>query len=340
MNKYWKWICLMFVCVIAIFILRIEREVKISSIFLETTTTTTKSYNFIFVGDMMVARGVEKYKEGSFNYLGENIKNEFNNTDFVVGNLEGPIIENAPDIKHGSFVFAFDKEVINFLRSLNFNILSLANNHTNNQGIVGYNSTIKFLNESNINTFGHYNLCDKEASIYHKDNFYFIGFNLTFGDNGCTENILNIIKEVKQENLNNFIILYPHWGEEYSLTSNSTQQKLAHQFVDSGADLIVGSHSHVIQEIELYKNKLIFYSLGNFIFDQYFSSDTQQGLVVKLKKQGSNLVFDLVLVKGARSKLEYIQGEEKEKVLARLAKDSSEELTKMIENDKIELNNN
>jgi poly-gamma-glutamate synthesis protein (capsule biosynthesis protein) len=75
----------------------------------------------------------------------------------------------------------------------------------------------------------------------------------------------------------------PHWGAEYGLKSNKRQQDFAHALIDSGADLIVGSHPHVVQEIEPYNGKYIFYSLGNFIFDQYFSKNTQQGLALLLE---------------------------------------------------------
>jgi len=94
---------------------------------------------------------------------------------------------------------------------------------------------------------------------------------------------LSEIKRIKTEKLADLIIVYPHWGTEY-LTSHpdKRQTDLAHQFIDSGADIIIGSHPHVIQPIEIYKEKPIFYSLGNFVFDQYFSKETMQGLMLKL----------------------------------------------------------
>ena len=77
------------------------------------------------------------------------------------------------------------------------------------------------------------------------------------------------------------------------MTNSLAQQKLAHQIIEAGADLIIGHHPHVVQNIEKYQGKLIFYSLGNFIFDQYFSLETQQGLAVGLEVHPDKLIFRL-----------------------------------------------
>ena len=73
-----------------------------------------------------------------------------------------------------------------------------------------------------------------------------------------------------------------HWGEEYKKIHNAYQEKLAHAVIDAGADLIIGHHPHVSEDVEQYKGKYIVYSLGNFVFDQNFSEDTRNGLVVKV----------------------------------------------------------
>jgi poly-gamma-glutamate synthesis protein (capsule biosynthesis protein) len=120
------------------------------------------------------------------------------------------------------------------------------------------------------------------------------------------------------------------------LTSNHIQKDLAHKFIDAGADLIIGSHPHVVQEVGLYKNKLIFYSLGNFIFDQYFSVDTQQGLMVGY--DGSN--YYLIPIQGNRSALSFMNNDKSKEFLRELAKRSVPELTNMIEGGKIKLIDN
>ncbi len=93
-----------------------------------------------------------------------------------------------------------------------------------------------------------------------------------------------------------FLIVSIHWGVEYTKTASDFIQNEAHRYVDAGADFIWGHHPHVIQNSELYNGVPIYYSLGNFVFDQYWSEDTQEGLVVGLKIQGDNVTTVEVLV--------------------------------------------
>ena len=84
-----------------------------------------------------------------------------------------------------------------------------------------------------------------------------------------------------------YTVVYAHWGNENGFKVNDRQQKLGHQMTDAGADLVVGMHSHVVQPIEKYKNGLILYSLGNFVFEQQYSR--QKDTVVanlRLDQQG------------------------------------------------------
>jgi poly-gamma-glutamate synthesis protein (capsule biosynthesis protein) len=89
-------------------------------------------------------------------------------------------------------------------------------------------------------------------------------------------NLSTIIANAKKQV--DVLVMSFHWGTEYS-PANAHQESLAHQAVDAGADIIVGSHPHVMERIETYKGKPIFYSLGDFIFDQYFSPYTMEGMV-------------------------------------------------------------
>jgi len=80
--------------------------------------------------------------------------------------------------------------------------------------------------------------------------------------------------------------VYTHWGVEYSPATDS-EKKLAHEFIDAGAEIVIGSHPHVVQEHEVYKGKNIYYSLGNLIFDQYFSDAVDHGLTLQVPIAGS-----------------------------------------------------
>lgn len=297
-----------------------------------------KTETFLFVGDIMLARGVrDRIEKNGFNALLVNVKEAFRGVDYIVGNLEGPIIQDAPNVPHDSLQFFFDSDSVGFLKRHNFNILSLANNHTDNyKKEVGFGSTVSLLAEKNIATFGHYNSCDIKYGYNDKNN-YFLAFNLVGGDYGCSNIVLENIKKIKKQNKNSFVILYPHWGKEYQATSGYMQKSLARKFIDQGADLIIGSHPHVIQDIEVYKNKLIFYSLGNFIFDQYFSRETQVGLMVGLSKKESILSYYLIPFKSDKSVVNFLSNSEADALLKKISEKSSKELTLMIEKGTIEL---
>jgi poly-gamma-glutamate synthesis protein (capsule biosynthesis protein) len=91
-------------------------------------------------------------------------------------------------------------------------------------------------------------------------------------------------------------VLFAHWGEEYVPKATARQERLAHAFVDAGADMIIGAHPHIVEPIEIYKNKAIFYSLGNFMFDQYFSYATTHGVAVHVEWGDERTRFTLIPV--------------------------------------------
>jgi poly-gamma-glutamate capsule biosynthesis protein CapA/YwtB (metallophosphatase superfamily) len=80
----------------------------------------------------------------------------------------------------------------------------------------------------------------------------------------------------------NFVIVSMHSGTEYAPRPNKRQQQFARAAIDSGAELVLGHHPHVVQTAEIYKGKYIFYSLGNFVFDQMWSRQTREGLMLKI----------------------------------------------------------
>lgn len=255
--------------------------------------------NMLFLGDTMFGRSVESLSKLNINYPFEKIKDNdiFKNKDIIYTNLEGPIMDPNIKTKNGSTIFSFPKYSVDVLKNNNINLVSLSNNHLQDYGLNGYKQTKKFLEESDINFFGDY--YNQEHNIFFKKNingkdFIFFGINMINFDfeKDLTENkkyIIDIIEKTKQENPDTFFIAFPHWGNEYKIKSNSIQQDFAYELIDNGVDLIIGTHPHVTQEYEVYNNKYIFYSLGNFIFDQYFSEETQESIAIKLKTKNQKL---------------------------------------------------
>ena len=137
--------------------------------------------------------------------------------------------------------------------------------------------------------------------------------------------------------LKKFLIIFMHWGQEYQFANSYSQQNLSHKMIDAGADLIIGCHPHVVQNIEIYKEKLVFYSLGNFILDQYFSEETQQGLAVKLEIYTEKLVFRLFPIQSHLSQPSLMEKEKADKFLEALSQRSSQELAGEIKAGTIEI---
>lgn len=256
----------------------------------------------IAVGDMMLDRSVYLHTLAAkdFYFPFENIGEFLMDADITVGNLEGSITTNT-SIANGKggdrFYFTFSPKFIEPLKQY-FDVVSLANNHTLNFRQEGLDQCRDFLTQANIAYFGSPTNSSDELSVTLEKNgvtFAFVGFhelvNYGFED---------IVEEIKRlRNSVDVIIAYPHWGNEY-VTTNPTKIQIneAHALIDAGADSIIGTHPHVIEPIEIYKDKIIFYSLGNFIFDQYFSEETQQGLVIdmNIEKIEKQVTIDYTLV--------------------------------------------
>jgi len=175
--------------------------------------------------------------------------------------------------------FVFQPELIEELKNYNFNFFNLANNHFSDQGQQGVEETRENLTNLDFNYSGCIDRQVGECSskILELNNYKIgmAGFSMVYGKFNQTE-AEKIIQDLKKQT--DLVIVNIHWGVEYTHYQNNLQKQIAHSFIDQGADMIIGHHPHVVQGMEIYQNKPIFYSLGNFIFDQYFSPDTQEGL--------------------------------------------------------------
>jgi poly-gamma-glutamate synthesis protein (capsule biosynthesis protein) len=256
-----------------------------------------KNIKILFVGDLMFDRGIRYYaeKNGGNDFIFEKIKDELLKYDFVVANLEGTIT-NEKSISAGTipgstnnYFFTFDPSVAKTFYKNNIKMVNMGNNHILNFKESGLVSTKKYLEKENIEYFG--GPFENKSIIKDFDGFKiaFLSYNEFLGKGiPFTINQIKITKPVVD-----IVILYTHWGAEYIKTPSDYQKKLAHQFIDAGADIIIGSHPHVIQTTEKYNGKMIYYSLGNFIFDQHFSEDVKNGLgvVIEINKQKKQISF-------------------------------------------------
>ncbi len=256
-------------------------------------TTSTPQISIQLFGDMMLDRNVAKVMGNKgLDYVFENLKGQenrfFYGADLFIANLEGPFAPARVKTSK-SIAFRFDPALAAQLKKYNFSGFSLANNHSLDMSLANYDFTKKILEQNNLGYFGHEIKTDKE-NIWVANNLpepvAFVGINFTEGEVSRNK-IKEIIVHAKKQAPN--VVVMPHWGQEYDRVSNERERQWAHDLVDAGVTAVVGAHPHVIQEMEIYKNAPIFYSLGNFVFDQYFSTDTQEGLSVGLTLAGGRV---------------------------------------------------
>jgi poly-gamma-glutamate synthesis protein (capsule biosynthesis protein) len=270
----------------------------------------------LFVGDMMFDRGVANHITNfGIDSIFEDAQTLFQNKDMIVGNLEGTITDfpSVSQVNNQLLKFTFNPKIAEHLKQNNFTHLSLANNHSADFGLEGFEQAKNYLTKNNLEYFGSAVNSGKLSTIQKvgDKNICLVGYHDLYTFN--PEPVLNEIKNIRVECF--YIVVMPHWGDEYEVVQNQRQTDLAHQFIDAGADLIIGAHPHVVQQYENYKDKPIFYSLGNFVFDQDFSYNTRRGLAVYLELSEKEQKFTLIPVNIERAEVSISNGEDKQNTL-------------------------
>lgn len=258
-------------------------------------TNTASEAKILFVGDMNFDRYIRQAvnKRGS-DYLFSCIDPLLKDADFVVGNLEGPIT-SYKSISEGTVMgmpenyrFTFPTTTAQLLFQHNIKVVNIGNNHINDFGSEGISSTQKYLTDAGVSYFGG---LVGNTSIYRVSddgiNLSFINYNQFGGDS--PEKTAELI--ASEHAAGRKVIVYTHWGEEYTAPTERVRS-IAKLFANNGADLIVGSHPHVIQEHEMLGDTPVYYSLGNFIFDQYFDSNVIKGLALLVHISKNKITID------------------------------------------------
>lgn len=264
------------------------------------------SVTFLAVGDIMMSRGVNSVIARTNDPLHpfKSLTELLNSTDFNFGNLESPISGSESAGPMHSLVFNAPLRNVAGLKKYNFKVLNLANNHALDQRATGLHNTRRVLAENDINYLGVGENLDEawEPKVITINGLKlgFLGASYaSVNDGGVTRN--NLVARIedteylknsitKLKTMADFVLVTMHAGIEYTRTPHQPQIDFAHTAIDCGADIVIGAHPHWIQTIEKYKDKYIFYSLGNFIFDQEWSKDTKEGLVLKISLQGYQVI--------------------------------------------------
>lgn len=244
-------------------------------------------------GDCTLGTDTNFGYEGSFQYeldvynndyshIMSNVKNIFENDDYTIVNLETTFTESNFKADKGSGVayhFKGPKEYVNILTSSSIEGVTVSNNHIYDYGEQGFKDTIDTLRENNLDYCGEgYKILKEIKGI----KIGFLGYQGWIDSEELKNTIREDIKELR-DNGAKIVIPYFHWGEEKAFEPNETQMNLARYSIDSGADMVLGSHSHVIGTLENYKEKLIAYSLGNFSFGGNFNPSDKRTFILQSK---------------------------------------------------------
>ncbi len=251
----------------------------------------------MFGGDIMLDRNVARTaaSEGPLT-LFEGIATEFIDSDIRVANLEGTITANQSLAMQDNSIlrFTFNQDIARqALEPLRLSVVSLANNHALDFGASGYNDTRAELDGLGIKYFGHpLNIAENISTAvqYKNKTFCFVGYHSLYDP--ATVAVVAEIQALRSSCWR--IIAVAHWGVEYEYAADNAQRDAAHEFIDAGADLVVGAHPHMVQNAEIYKGKAIFYSLGNFMFDQNFSWGTTHGMLLRADFSEAGTHFTLI----------------------------------------------
>jgi poly-gamma-glutamate capsule biosynthesis protein CapA/YwtB (metallophosphatase superfamily) len=257
------------------------------------------SARVIVGGDMMFDRSIRttiNAKGGD--YVFSCIDPALSGADLVVANLEGPITSNPSKSVgsavggEGNYTFTFPVATAGLLYRHGVRVVNLGNNHILNFDFDGLRSTESELKKSGVQYFGDPVEQDIATTSIHGIELAFINYN-QFGLGSYEARASTTISQIRNaKSADEIAVVYTHWGTEYQ-PADEYQIALAHEFIDAGAAIVIGSHPHVVQAHEIYKGKNIYYSLGNFIFDQYWMDSVRSGLLL-------NIMFDQSGVKSVQ----------------------------------------
>ncbi len=240
----------------------------------------------VFAGDVYISPHVTaNYDAGGIsNVVSKELLDKMAQADLCMVNEEFPFGTVGEPMEDKQYTFRVEPSYVSVLTDMGVDVVSLANNHVLDYGLECLEETFQTLKQAGIDYVGAGSTKEEAASLK------------TYEFNGRTYGILSASRviPVAEWNIENrqpgvfatydetalvnaikaaretcdFLAVYVHWGVERTTQLEEHQKYLAHAYVDAGADLVLGAHPHILQGIENYNGKLIFYSLGNYIFNQ------------------------------------------------------------------------
>lgn len=265
---------------------------------------------FVALGDNLIHEPIYRYgrqKEGNFDYLFENVKDIIAQSDVAVINQETPFT-NQPSMYGDYPRFGTPVQVGESIVNAGFDVVTCATNHALDRGADGVGFTKDFFTSHGIRCLGIQAQEEKEERPYEiltRKGVRFAMFNYSYGTNGIRlpegnpymVHLLTDETKVREDidrarTEADLVIIFVHWGTEYASQTDEFQQKWTQVFLESKADVVIGTHPHVIQPLEVLEDgheMLIYYSIGNFVSAQSEKSCTKgamAGFTVSLGSEG------------------------------------------------------
>ncbi|KOR86208.1 capsular biosynthesis protein [Bacillus sp. FJAT-22058] len=330
----------------------------------EVKTVATKSdqpLTMTMVGDVMMGRYVEEVTEKhGHEYLFRYMKPYFANSDYVSGNYEHTALkEDVSNYKEADTPIRLNSNTsgVEAVKDAGFSVVSLANNHMMDYEEQGLLDTIDEFKSSDMHYVGvGSNTAEAKNSIDYADvngvRVATLGFTDVYGKDAVSKNdkagllnsnpdllfeMIGKARDAKQGNAD-LVVVNMHWGQEYSTSTTDRQKDLAKAIIDAGADIIIGHHPHVLQSFDVYKDGIIFYSLGNFIFDQGWTRTKDSAMVqYHLANDGKATIDVLPLQIEEATPRPATSSIDKSRVYRQLTKETSEKVQWSKKEDRIEI---
>lgn len=266
------------------------------------------------VGDMMLGRSItNKGSKNNYKNMFSGVSDLWKDSDYVAGNLECVLLDNASDYEKNDKEIHINAETktANVLKENGFTLVSLANNHLADFKAKGVVNTLDTLDKvglkhvgagRNLTEAAEYDIQEingvKIATIAVSD---IIPKDFAARDSKAgilTTKTLKYYQAVKDASEKaDLVIANIHWGVEYGMTETEAQQQLARNLINWGVEVVIGSHPHVLQPVEKYGDGIIFYSMGNFVFDQGWSRTKDSMVLNYYVDEDGNCSFEITPIR-------------------------------------------
>lgn len=269
----------------------------------------------VFTGDVLLDRGVREFIDhnGVDALFSHSVDSLFHASDIVVANLECPATRIKAPVQK-IYIFRGDPEWLPILKQHGITHLNLANNHSIDQGRAGLADTWENILQAGMVPVGAAPTMAEAAEpvllastprpVYllptlqmALENFAYLPNRISVS-NESIDSLVSRVARLREQCPSAYIIVSPHWGGEHTLQPNLQQKRDAKRLVDAGADILIGHHTHTLQTIDMYHGHSIYYSIGNFIFDQNRPINTQACAVqLKVTASGAEVITLPVIIK-------------------------------------------